>query len=168
MKQFLPLAALAITLTSHAALAQVKTYYHVGAWDAFSGRDDKEGAMCGVSSTMPTDNRRLSLSFDIGGSDTGFSASKPDWAIPDNTRVTVVMQIGLNSPWTAQGTGHDHSIDWTLTSAMMQTFDKQFRISPSMTIAFPDGSEAPWTVPLTGSTVISDTFGRLKASRYSS
>lgn len=169
MKQFLPLAvplaALVVALGSNVvmapvAMAQVKTYYHVGAWEAFSGRDDKEGPVCGISNTIPPDNRRLSLSFDIGGTNTKFSASKPGWEIPDNTRVTVVMQIGLNTPWAAQATGHDHTIDWTLTPATMQTFDKQFRFSPSMTVAFPNGSEAPWLIVLTGSTAISDTFAR--------
>ena len=48
-----------------------------------------------------------------------FSASKPDWSIPDNTPVRVVMQVGLNTPWTMQGTGHEHSIDWTLDRSAM-------------------------------------------------
>ncbi len=160
MNQFLPLAALVIALAPTAVMAQVKTYYRAGAWEAFSGRDDKEGAVCGISTTLPADNRRLSVGFDIGGTDTKFSASKPDWAIPDSTRVAVVMQIGLETPWIAQGTGHEHAIDWMLTPAMMQIFDKQFRSSPSMTVTFPDGSEAPWVLSLSGSTVISDTFGR--------
>ncbi len=29
-----------------------------------------------------------------------------------------------------------------------------------MTLTFPDGNEPPWTISLTGSTAISDTFGR--------
>ncbi len=164
MKQHLSLAGLMAGLMvmsgPHAALAQVKTYHHAGAWDAFSGRDDKKGAVCGISATMAPDNRRLAVSFDIGGSDTTFSASKPDWAIPENTRVTVVMQVGLTAPRIAQGVGHEHAIVWTLPPAGMQTFDKDFRLSPSMTLTFPEGSEAPWTVSLAGSTAISDTFGR--------
>jgi hypothetical protein len=160
MKHFVQLVTLAIALAPAAALAQVQPYYHAGAWDAVSGRNDKGGPICGVGSTMPPDNRRLSISFDIGGSDTAFSASKPDWAIPDNTRVTVVMQVGLNTPWTAQATGHEHAIDWTLDQSAIQAFDRQFRNASSMTLAFPDGSEPPWGVSLAGSTAISDTFGR--------
>ena len=133
MKHFADLAALAIALTPAAAMAQIQTYYHAGAWDAFSGRNDKGGAVCGVGNTNPTDNRRLSIRFDIGGTDTVFSASKPDWSIPDNTQITVVMQIGLNTPWTMQATGHDHSIDWTMDPNAMQTFDQQFRGASSMT-----------------------------------
>ena len=164
MKQHLSsaglMAALMVVSWPNAALAQVKTYYHAGAWDAFSGRDDKEGAVCGISTSILPDNRRLAISFDIGGSNTTFSASKPDWSIPENTRVTVVIQAGLNAPRIAQGTGHEHVIAWTLPPAGMQTFDRDFRQSPSMTVTFPEGSEAPWTVSLAGSTVISDTFGR--------
>ena len=42
----------------------------------------------------------------------------------------------------------------------MQTFDRQFRGAPSMTLTFPDGNEPPWSLSLAGSTAISDTFGR--------
>jgi len=160
MRDLTRLAALALALAPATALAQVQTYYHAGAWDAFSGRDERGGAVCGVGSTLPPDNRRLSVTFDIGGTDTTFSASKPDWSIPDNNRVTVVMQIGLSTPWTEQGTGHEHAIDWTLDPGAMQTFDRQFRGASSMTLTFPDGTEPPWTVSLAGSTAISDTFGR--------
>jgi hypothetical protein len=160
MKHLARLAALAIVLSPAAAQAQVQTYYHAGAWDAFSGRTNNGGAVCGVGNTNPTDNRRLEIRFDIGGTDTTLSASKPDWSIPANTRVTVVMQIGLNTPWTLQATGHDHSIDWTLDPNAIQVFDHQFRGASTMTLTFPDGNEPPWLVPLAGSSAISDTFGR--------
>jgi hypothetical protein len=162
------LTAFAITLGAlgacvaipSAAVAQIQTYYRAGAWDAFSGRDDKGGAVCGVGNTNPADNRRLSIRFDIGGTDTVFSASKPDWSVPDNTRIAVVMQVGLNTPWTEQATGHGHSIDWPMDRVSIQWFDRQFRGASSMTLTFPDGNEPPWTIPLAGSSAISDAFGR--------
>jgi hypothetical protein len=154
------LTALAIALSPAAALAQVQTYYHAGAWDAFSGRNASGGALCGVGSTNPSTNARLSIRFDIGGTDTVLSAGKPEWSVPPETHVTVVMQIGLNMPWTLQATGQDHNIDWYLDPAAMQAFDRQFRSAASMTLTFPDGNEPPWIVPLAGSSAISDTFGR--------
>jgi hypothetical protein len=160
MKHFAHLAGLAIALAPAAAAAQMQTYYHAGAWDAFSGRSDTGGPVCGIGSTNPTDNRRLSIRFDIGGTDTAVSASKPDWSIPPNTHITVVMQIGLNTPWTLQAIGHDHSIDWTLDQNAIQAFDRQFRGASSMTLTFPEGNEPPWMLSLAGSAAISDTFGR--------
>jgi hypothetical protein len=156
----LSIAALAAVLAPTAAMAQIQTYYRSGTWEAFSGRNDKGGAVCGIDNTNPSDSRRVSIRFDIGGSDTVLSASKPDWAIPDGTRITVVMQVGLNSPWIRSATGNGHNIDWALDSAAMQTFDRQFRGASSMTLTFPDGNEPPWTVPLIGSSAISATFGR--------
>lgn len=158
-----PLGLIALTVCSlwtSAASAQLQSYYHAGAWDAFSGRDDKGGAVCGVGNTNPADNRRLSIRFDIGGTDSMFSASKPDWSIPGNTPIRVVMQVGLNTPWTQQAMGHGHSIDWPMDRAAIQSFDQQFRGAPSMTLTFPDGNEPPWTVSLAGSSAISDAFGR--------
>jgi hypothetical protein len=86
--------------------------------------------------------------------------SKPGWSIPDNTHVTVVMQIGLNPPWTEQATGHGNAIEWAADENAMQPFDPQFRGSSSMTLTFPDGNEPPWTISLAGSSAISATFGR--------
>jgi hypothetical protein len=160
MKHRPHLIALLIALAPTAALGQIQTYYHAGAWDAFSGRNDKGGAVCGIGVTRPDDNRRLSIKFDIGGNETVFSASKPDWSIPDDTRVAVVIQVGLNTPWIQQAVGHGQAIDWTLDWNGFQTFDRQFRGASSMTVTFPDGNEAPWTLSLAGSTAISSTFGR--------
>ena len=154
------LTALAILLAPAAALAQVQTYFHAGAWDALSGRNGQGGAVCGVGSTNGANGRRLEITFNIGGTDTAFSASKPDWTIPDDTHVTVIMQVGLNTPWTVQAIGHGHTIDWALDRGAMEGFDRQFRGAPSMTLTFPDGNEPPWTLSLTGSTMISETFAR--------
>jgi hypothetical protein len=154
------LAAFAALMVPTAAMAQIQTYYRSGVWDAFSGRNDKGGAVCGIGNTNPSDNRRVSIRFDIGDTDTIISASKPDWSIPDGTTVTVVTQIGLNTPWTQQGTGHGHSISWSLDRNATQPFDQQFRSASLMTLTFPDGNEPPWSVPLIGSSAISATFAR--------
>jgi hypothetical protein len=160
MKHLFRLTALVIVVLPAAAVAQVQTYYRAGAWDAFSGKSSQGAAVCGVGNTSPSDGRRLSLHFDIGGTGTIFSASKPDWSIPDNTRVPVVLQVGLNTPWTQQATGHGDTIDWPLDPIAIQTFDRQFRGASSMTVTFPDGNEPPWTLSLAGSTAISETFAR--------
>jgi hypothetical protein len=160
MKCLAHLAALAIALTPVAASAQMQTYYRVGVWDAFSGKSNTGGAVCGIGTTNPSDNRRLSIRFDIGGSDTTFSAGKPDWLIPANTHITVVMQVGLSIPWTMQAVGNDHSIEWTLDPNAFQEFDRQFHGASSMTLTFPDGNEPPWSLSLAGSAAISNTFGR--------
>lgn len=160
MKHLAGLVVVLAALAPVTARAQLQTYYHAGTWDAFSGRGEAGGPVCGVSTTNTADSRRFSLRFDIGGSATTLAATKPDWTVPDNTHVTVVMQVGLNTPWTAQGVGHGHNIEWTLEPGAMQTFDRQFRGASSMTLTFPDGNEPPWSLSLAGSTAISDTFGR--------
>ena len=143
-----------------AADPPLQSYYHAGVWDAFSGRNANGGAVCGVGTTNPADNRRLSIRFDIGGASRMFSATKPGWSIPDNTPIPVVMQLGLNTPWTEQATGHGNSIDWSIDPAAMGSFDQQFRAAPSMTLTFPEGNEPPWTISLAGSSAISATFNR--------
>ncbi len=156
----LGLATCAAVLAPAAAMAQIQTYYHAGVWDAFSGRNEKGSAMCGIGTTNPANNRRVSLIFDIGGTNTVATATKPEWAIPDGTRVSVVMQLGLNTPWIEAGNGHGHSVSWVLDRSAAPVFDRQFAGALSMTLTFPDGNEPPWSVPLSGSTAINATFAR--------
>ncbi len=144
-----------------AAWADMSVYYHAGNWDAFSGPGANGKMVCGIGSTNPTDSHSFSLRFTIGGDDTVMlQARKPSWTIPTDTRLPVVMQIGLDAPWNMQGIGNAQEVEWTIDSAAMQTFDAQFRRANSMTVNFPTGNEPPWTIRLNGSTAISNAFGR--------
>ncbi len=154
------LGTLLTILCANVAMAQLKVYYHVGSWDAFSGAGTDGRPVCGVGTTNPADNRSFSLRFAIGGDSVMFEAKKPGWNIPGGTQVPVVMQIGLDTPWNVQGVGNGEVLEWTLDRGTMQTFDAQFRRAGSMTLSFPSGNEAPWTVVLNGSTAISNAFGR--------
>jgi hypothetical protein len=142
------------------ARADVNVYYHVGVWDAFDGQGDNGQPLCGIGSRSPSDGRAFSLRFTIGGDDVTFTATKPGWQIPDNTTIAVVVQIGLDQPWTEQAVGSGNRVQWTLDRADVQTFDAQFRRATSMTVTFPSGSEPPWVISLSGSTAASNAMGR--------
>jgi hypothetical protein len=152
--------ALFTILCAGVAMAEMKVYYHVGSWDAFSGPGTDGKPVCGVGTTNPADNRSFSLRFAIGGDSVMFEAKKPGWNIPAGTQLPVVMQIGLDTPWNLQGVGNGEVVEWTLDRGTMQSFDAQFRRAGSMTLTFPSGNEPPWTVALNGSTAISNAFGR--------
>jgi hypothetical protein len=154
---------LAVALTAGVALpvrAQVNVYYHAGAWDAFDGQGDNGQPLCGIGSRNPADGRTFSLRFQIGGDDMSFIAAKSGWNIPDGTQIPVVMQIGLNQPWTQQATGKGDRVQWTLDRVNAQIFDDQFRGAASMTVTFPSGTERPWVISLSGSTAASNAMGR--------
>jgi len=155
------LAAFAITgLSGATAHAQFRTYYHMGAWDAFSGQGSDGKTVCGVGTTNPADNRSMSIRFVIGGEDVLFEVKKATWSIPSGTKLVVVMQVGANVPWTEQANGDGQTISWTMDRGTMQAFDQQFRAAGSMTLSFPTGNEPPWPMSLTGSMAISNAFGR--------
>lgn len=154
------LAISAFTVLCGTASAQMPVYYRAGSWDAFSGTDTSGNTVCGVGTTIPTDNRSLSIRYQIGGDGVLFQAKKPGWNIPAGTQLSVVLQIGLDTPWNMQGTGNAQSVEWTLSREAMPTFDAQFRRASSMTMTFPSGNEPPWTLGLSGSTAISNVFGR--------
>lgn len=154
------LAASLMTMPSGSSIARVSVYYHIGSWDAFTGTADDGKPVCGMGSTNPVDNRSLSLRLEIGDDTVQFQARKPTWNIPAGTPIPVVVQIGLEAPWTVQGTGDGQMVQWTIDSDAMQFFDAQFRRAGSLTLKFPAGNEPPWTVGLSGSTAISIAFGR--------
>ncbi|HXT81704.1 MAG TPA: hypothetical protein VN702_19230 [Acetobacteraceae bacterium] len=160
LNRFTIVCAVFLSCQAMPVMAETTVYYRAGNWNAFTTRGDQGSPACGIFSTDPSDGRGLSLRFDIGGEDTTFTATKPAWQIPAGTAVRVVMQVGLETPWIEQARGHDHGIAWTLDRAAIQTFDKQFRRAGSMTLTFPDGNERPWTISLSGSTAISNAFGR--------
>ena len=140
--------------------APLATYYHAGAWDAFSGRNDDGRLVCGIGNTNPADGRKFTLRFTVGEDPILFTVTKPTWTIPNGTQASVVMQVGLERPWTEQATGDGQALSWRLDRTSMQLFDGQFRRASSMTLAFPDGREPAMLVPLTGSTAISEAFKR--------
>jgi len=152
--------ALCTVLFGGTASADMRVYYHVGSWDAFSGPGADGKVVCGIGSTNPVDSRSLSLRFTIGDDNVLFQAKKPTWNIPQGTQLPVVLQMGLNPPWNFQGAGNGQIAEWSLDRNTMQTFDAQFRQATSMTMSFPSGNEPPWTIGLNGSTAISNAFGR--------
>lgn len=153
-------ASLFTILCAGTASAALTVYYHVGGWDAFSGLGDNGKPVCGVGITNPADSRSFSLRFQVGGDTVTFQAKKPSWNIPEGTQLPVVMQIGLDTPWNLQGAGNGQVVEWALDRTTVEAFDAQFRRANSMTLTYPTGNEAPWTIGLNGSTAISNAFGR--------
>ena len=135
-------------------------YYRAGNWEAFSGRAVGAGTFCGYSTYFPRDGRGLQVRFRTGGDQMIFRARKPDWQVPEGTRVAVSMQIGPNDPFLTNATGKGEVLEWTLPRESMATFDAQFRRGAVLTLAFPSGNEPAWAIPLTGSNAIGATFAR--------
>jgi len=137
-----------------------KVYYRAGAWEAFSGRAVGGGTFCGISTYFPRDGRGVMIRFRTGGTETIFRARKPEWKIPEGTRVAVTIQIGPGSPFLVNATGQADVLEWTLPRETMAVFDGQFRQGSVLTLGFPSGNEPPWAVPLNGSNAIGATFAR--------
>ena len=142
------------------AWADLSVYSRSGGWDAFKGTDTDGRQTCGIGSTNPADGRAFSLRFAVGEDGITFVASSPHWNIPEDTRIPVVIQIGLERPWTEQAVGHVERLEWSMARDVVPTFDAQFRRASSMTVTFPAGSERPWIISLNGSTAASNAMGR--------
>lgn len=153
------LAAILLCLATP-AWAALTVYGRAGGWDEFRGTGADGRQTCGIGSTNPTDGRAFSLRFALGDSNITFIADKPGWHIPSGTHIAVVMQVGLERPWTEQAMGDGERVQWTMDRAVVPGFDAQFRAAQSMTVTFPAGSERPWVISLNGSTAASNAMGR--------
>ena len=154
------LVAIAALCLANPAWAELRVTSHVGSWDVFSGTGTDGRQTCGVGNTNPTNGQAFSLRYALGGDGVTFVAAKPSWNIPEGTRIPVVMQVGLDRPWTEQAVGHGDRVEWTMDRTTVQSFDTQFRRELTMTVTFPAGSEPPWIVSLHGSTAASNAMGR--------
>jgi hypothetical protein len=151
---------LAVLLGAAPGRAAPNVYYHAGAWYAFTDKDDQGAAVCGIGTQIPPDNRNLTLTYTISGSDLTFTASKPSWNIPDGTILEADMQVGQNGPWQAQGHGHGAAMAWVVSASEIRNFDTLFRNGSTLTLTFPSGNEPAWSLPLRGSTAASATLWR--------
>ena len=61
------LASILTSLSAVSAMAEVSVYFHTGSWDAFTGSATNGKLVCGAGSTNPSDNRSISMRFEIGG-----------------------------------------------------------------------------------------------------
>lgn len=140
--------------------ADPTVYYHAGAWHAFTDKDAAGRAICGIGTDKPADGRTLLLTYTVGGSDLTIAADKSTWNIPDGTALQISLQVDQNPPAPAQAAGHGTSVGWVVPAASIRAFDTQFRNGGVMTITFPSGNEAPWTLSLAGSSAASATLWR--------
>lgn len=159
LRQPLLATTLLMGLTGH-ALADVRVYYRAGGWGTFDGKSDNGQPLCGIGSRNPVDGRTFSLRYEIGSNEVTFTASKPNWNIPDGTQLPVVIQIGLERPWSEQASGRGQRVVWTIDRESARIFDAQFRRSASMSVTFPSGNEQPWIISLAGSTAVSNAMRR--------
>ncbi len=151
---------LAMLLGAAAGLADPTIYYREGSWHAFTDKDAQGKAICGIGTQNQADGRALTLTYTIGGTDLMLHATKPGWTVPDGTALNVSLQIDSNPALTAGAVGHGATVEWAIGAAAIVSFDAQFRAGSTMTVSFPSGNEAPWTLSLIGSTAASGTLWR--------
>ncbi|MFL1463138.1 hypothetical protein ACI6QG_13095 [Roseococcus sp. DSY-14] len=143
------------------ALAQTSRLGGAGAWEAYGGRSQDGTRLCGM--TVSNANRSRSLHFKWYMGTPGFvvQAFGQGWRIPPGTTLRVTLAVDGNPPWTTQGaTGNGTMVQWRVQGDAFRPFTNQFRAGSRMTVAFPDGSETPWSVSLAGSSATLDLFTR--------
>ncbi len=89
-------AAIAATLLSAPASAEVRTYARAGAWEAFGGSSNNGQKVCGVSTSG--DGKYIGVKYYKGDSSLTIQLSNTAWKVTDGTKVAVTMKFDSQSP----------------------------------------------------------------------
>jgi hypothetical protein len=151
-------ATLGVLFCGTSAIADTRTLATQGAWKAYGGRSTDGTQVCGMS-VSGDQGRSLHIKYYDGTNDLSLQAFKESWRIPVGTRFPVIMRVDGRSPWhVPQAYGRGDLVEWRVSLSQGDSFLSEFRFGTNLNIAFPSGSEAPWTASLSGSNAITSVF----------
>jgi hypothetical protein len=79
---------------------------------------------------------------------------KTSWNIKERTTLSVYARFDSTPAWTANAIGGHNVVEWYIAGSSFAKFTKEFGESTILTVGFPQGTERPWTVYLTGTAAI--------------
>ncbi|WP_207537185.1 hypothetical protein [Sabulicella rubraurantiaca] len=121
-----------------------------GSWTAYRAQTPTGRQLCGIR-VVGAEGRTLHLKHFAGDRHVTFQAFKSSWTIPQGTRLRLSLRVDNNAPWTTGGAvGQRNFVEWTVAGGI-ERFEVQFRNGTRLFLEFPEGSEGPWVVSLTGS-----------------
>ncbi|WP_428492556.1 hypothetical protein [Rhodopila sp.] len=149
-------AALLIGLVG-AASADVSITSESGAWKTIAGTATDGKTVCGAE--IIGQDRILLIKWFAGVDGLIIQIAKTGWNIPDGQQVDVLFQFDQLAPWRAravgvQGTSATGSrVEFRIQGDDITGFIDQLRLASHMSVAFPSGSERPWSASLKGSNI---------------
>jgi hypothetical protein len=154
---------LILSLSAPGAEAATRTLARSGTWEAFGGNTTKGGRVCGVSQQV--NNRYFGLKLFAGDSTFTIQVGGKIWQIENGKKQSVVMVLDGNRPWRATATGMhfndgEAGLEFTINRDELGEFNRQFRDAGQLRLQFPGTMTADWLVDLTGTSAVSDAFGR--------
>ena len=147
-------AALLIGLVG-TATAEVSITSEAGAWKTIAGTATDGKTVCGAE--IIGQDRILLIKWFDGVDGLIIQIAKTGWNIPDGQPVDVLFQFDQLAPWRAravgvQGTSATGSrVEFRILGDDITGFIDQLRLASHMSVAFPSGSERPWSASLNGS-----------------
>ena len=140
-----------------AASANVSVTSEAGAWKTIAGIATDGKTVCGAE--IIGQDRILLIKWFDGVDGLIVQIARTGWHIPDGQPVDVLFQFDQLAPWRAkaigvQGTSATGSrVEFRIEGDTITGFIDQLRLASHMSVAFPSGSERPWSASLKGSNV---------------
>jgi hypothetical protein len=154
---------LVMSFSLSCADAATRTLARSGTWEAFGGNTTKGGGICGMSQDV--NHKYFGLKLFAGDSTFTIQVGGKIWLAENGRKQNVVMVLDGNRPWRATATGMhfndgDAGLEFTINRDELAEFNRQFRDAGQLRLQFPGTMAADWLVDLTGTTAVSDAFGR--------
>jgi hypothetical protein len=157
MRKFF-LATSVLAIMAGTAQADITVTATAGNWQTWTGKTDKTNVpICGVGTFDST--RSFMIKWLANGENKiHVHVLKQNWKIPADTEVRIEMKYDDDYTYSGDFVGKDNWVALHFESELIGKFMKEFRAAANLHVLFPNGSEKPWTLDMTGSRAMADVF----------
>jgi hypothetical protein len=153
LRNLLAISVVAITVFGAGAAearSDMQMTYAQGRWMAAAGRSDDGIPMCAMA-TGGTEGRSFHIKWFANNDGLIVQIFKDGWVVPMNANVPVEFQIDHAAVWSATAVGRGNSIFFRVLGSKISDFMNEIAYGATLKVAFPAGSEQPWSGSLDGS-----------------
>ena len=145
------------------AAAEVVTFKRAGGWEAFGGRSNNGGKLCGMATSGG--GRWFGIKYFEGAPSLTIQLSKNTWKVRPGTQIDVIMQFDNESPWKARATAFymdygDAALEFQINRQQLRQWINEFRESTLLYVRFPSSNVEDWQANLSGTQQIADAMGQ--------
>jgi hypothetical protein len=167
MKRTLFAAAALLLMASTAnAASELRTLQTSGYWSTFYTKTSAGPPLCGMKTIFNDRNAHgsLMIKYIKGTKNLRVHVFKEGWRIPDEVEIPLYITFDNSERYKATGwgvaTATMNYVEFLIAEDFTKSFLDLFAAASTMTLGFIEGSEAPWTSNMKGSTEAVTSFAR--------
>jgi len=123
-----------------------------GYWQVFGGIADNGSPVCGLRTGWAGGTQGFIVKW-FSGLELIVHIYKSTWNVPEGRQVDLQFQFDHAAPWfgKAAGTKNPNLVEVRIPPDRVDSFLNEVRYANTLYVAFPSGTEAPWSGAMAGS-----------------